>query len=120
MPAHSSHDDAAMGDIAADLATNLAALMASTVDLRTQASVGKRAGVDQRTVGRILNREHSPNLLQIQKLAAAFGLQPWQLLVPHLDPANPPVVHLTQAERELYARVRRAARQLSGLPNDKS
>jgi DNA-binding phage protein len=117
MPCVSGDDTADMIDLAVELAANLAALMAATEDLRTQAAVGKRAGVDQRTVGRILNREHSPNLLQIQKLAAAFGLQPWQLLVPHLDPANPPVVHLTQAERELYARVRRAARQLSGLPN---
>lgn len=104
-------------DIGLELAANLAALMAASVDLRTQTAVGKRAGVDQRTVGRILNQEHSPNLVQIGKLAAAFGLQPWQLLVPHLDPTNPPVVHLTQAERELYARMRWAARQLTRLPN---
>lgn len=49
-------------DAAAVLSANLAALMGAREGLGTQASVAKRSGMDQRTVGRILNREHSPRL----------------------------------------------------------
>lgn len=62
------------------LSENLKKLMASRPDLSSQAAVGEKAGIDQRTVGRIINREHSPSLEKIQGLAKAFGLQPWQIL----------------------------------------
>ena len=94
------------------LSTNLKSLMQASEDLRTQAAIGKRCGIDQRTVGRILNEEHSPQLKQIEAIASAFGLLPWQLLIPGLDPKNPPVCELTKVEKELYDKLRRLVTQL--------
>ncbi len=87
------------------LASNLAKLMATSLDMKSQRAVAKRADIDQRTVGRILNQEHSPNLDQIAALAEAFGLLPWQMLVPDLDPKDPPSVQLSRTEAAMYARV---------------
>ena len=57
-------------------------------------------------MGRILNEEHSPQLKQIDAIAKAFQLSAWQLLIPGLDPSNPPVCELTKAEKDLYDRLR--------------
>ena len=41
------------------------------------------------------------------KIAKAFKLQPWHLLMPDLDPANAPVAMLSDSEKELYERLKR-------------
>lgn len=113
MPSHRWEYAHVKHDAARALAENLRALMNATPDLNSQPKVGKRSKIDQRTVGRILNCENSPTLKQIDALAEAFGLLPWQLLVPNLDPANVPAVSLTQDERELYQRLSLAAETLA-------
>ena len=91
--------------------------MLASSDLRTQAALGKRARIDQRTVGRILHCEHSPTLKQVDALAHAFGLLPWQLLVPNLQPGSPPVIAPSPDERALFERLRNTARQIAdGTP----
>lgn len=87
--------------------------MNRSAELPTQKAVAKRSGMDQTTVGRILNCKHSPTLKQIDGLADAFGLLPWQLLVPSLDATNPPVVVLTSEERQLYDRLTTAAESIA-------
>ena len=74
-----------------------------------QAGVAKRANLDQKTISRILRMEHSPSIDKLAGLAEAFGLQAWQLLIPHLDPSNPPIVQMTPVEKELYDRLKQAA-----------
>lgn len=93
------------------LSSNLKALMEAHATLRTQAAVGKAAGIDQRTVGRILNGSHNPTLKHIEALAKCFKLTSWQLLMPGLDPKNLPVAQ-TAAERALYDRLRNAVAEL--------
>jgi transcriptional regulator with XRE-family HTH domain len=66
------------------LSINLKALMRDYPEWASQRKLALKAGIDQRTVGRILNMEHSPNLAQIDKLAEVFNVQPWQLLAPNL------------------------------------
>lgn len=66
------------------LSDNLKALMRDHPEWASQRKLAAKAGIDQRTVGRILNQEHSPNLIQVEKLAEVFEVQPWQLLAPHL------------------------------------
>jgi transcriptional regulator with XRE-family HTH domain len=58
----------------------------------TGVSQERLAGNDmsQSTVGRILTGSVSAGIDTIEVLAARFGLKPWQLLVPGLDPTNPP------------------------------
>lgn len=58
--------------------------MASSKDLNSQAKLGAKAKIDQRTVGRILNSEHMPTLDKIAALATVYGIEPWQLLAPGL------------------------------------
>jgi hypothetical protein len=45
----------------------------------------------------------------LDAIATRAGLHAWQLLIPGLDPANPPVFVLTETERKLYASIKRAA-----------
>lgn len=87
------------------VADNLERLRARHVSLNTQSAIGREAKVDQKTVGRILNKAHEPQINIIAKLAKAFGLETWQLLVPNLDPQNPPSL-VSKDERELYERLR--------------
>lgn len=74
------------------LAANLKRLMTETPQLSTQAKVAAAAKVDQKTISNCLNpgqrltsktgKTPSPTLAQVEKIAAAFGLDVWQLLQP--------------------------------------
>lgn len=69
------------------LAHNLRQLMANRPDLGTQKKIEKRCGVSQSGVSQMLRPDNptakSPKLTQVEKVAQAFGLATWQLL---LDP----------------------------------
>lgn len=99
------------------LADNLARLMhLDQPDKLSQAAVGKMAGCDQRTIGRILSMQQAATVDMLEGISNGFDLQAWQLLVPDLDPANPPVNHITEAEKRLYERLRDAARRVFEEP----
>ena len=68
----------------------------------------RRSGVSVASISRIKEAQTSVGLDILEKLAPVFGLQAWHLLVPGLDPSNPPVAHITEAERILYTRIKRA------------
>lgn len=60
------------------------------------------------TIGRWLaaSGPNGPTLAKLEKAAAHFGLQPWQLLVEGLDPSNPPeIVKGGALEKEFRRRV---------------
>lgn len=98
------------------LAENLEALRIAARDLNTQPKIAKKAGFDQKTAWRIFNKVNEPTLEQLSKFAKAFGLQPWQLLVPGLDPINPPALALPAAGTQtLYADLRRTKKSIDGL-----
>lgn len=65
------------------LAVNLQWLMDNT-PMNSQAKVGAKAKIDQKTVGRIMNMTNSPTLEKLSALANAFGVEAWQLLAPRL------------------------------------
>lgn len=101
------------------LAENVAKLMEAHIDLSSQTKLGKKSGVGQRTVGRILNKEGFPTADNIAKIAAAFELMAWQLLVPDLNPSNIPLLkEQTPKEREFYKRIADLAIEM-GIKNDK-
>ncbi len=55
-------------------------------------------------VTRFLAANHSMTLRTLDRLAEAFGYEPYQLLIPGLDPANPQILRmLSPAEQRLYA-----------------
>jgi transcriptional regulator with XRE-family HTH domain len=100
------------GVIESIIGDNLDALMRFRADLSTNHKVAKKADVPPRTIGRIRNAEVSCSVDTLPKVAKVFGIEPWHLLIPKYDPANPPVRHLTQAERQLYANLRATAKQI--------
>lgn len=64
------------------------------------------SGVSKSNIYRYLSLDVSPTIDKVAKIASAFDLQAWQLLVGTLDPSNPPVIPITEAERLLYKRIR--------------
>jgi hypothetical protein len=61
------------------------------------------------TVARIRTAKTHCQLDTLDKLAAAFDMQPWQLLVPGLDPDAYPVLRtLSAGEAEMYERLKGA------------
>lgn len=99
-----------MGDFsksAAVLAENINRLMEANVALESNPKLARRAQIGIGSVARIRNAQTDITLDTLTKLAEAFDLQPWQLLVPDLDPKNFPVLrNLSPQEAELYDRLR--------------
>lgn len=92
------------------LAENLVRLMDTHPKLKSNPLLAKEAGIGSGTVSRIRNGEVSANLETLSRLAAAFDVMPWQLLVPGIDPSNPPVLRTSgESEKEFYRRLMRVA-----------
>lgn len=77
--------------------------------IRSDRALAKLAEIDQKSVWRIMRYEQSPAIDTLEKLAKPFGLHAWQLLIPDLDPRNPPVFVMTDTERALYEKLARMA-----------
>lgn len=87
------------------IGANLKALMKNHPHLDSQMKIQTKTKgrVSQRTVGRILEGSVSVTVDNLAELADIFGLQPWQMLLPNLDPKNPQLVPaITPAEKALY------------------
>lgn len=70
--------------------------------------LAEAAGVSLSTVQRIVGGTNGASIDHIESVADALDLSAYQLLVPNLDPANPPVIPgVTRAEQQLYARWRK-------------
>lgn len=88
-----------------NLAHNLGALMEH--HKMSQGDMHRKSGVAQSTIGRILRKTTAADIDTVQSIAGVFQLAAWQLLSPHFDPSNPPVLAQASAEeRELYNRLR--------------
>lgn len=75
-------------------------------------SLAIKAGVYPSTVGHILKRTTAPKIDTLEALANVYKLPAWALLIPGLDPSNPPVIPYTDAERALYWRIQQVAKDL--------
>jgi hypothetical protein len=73
-------------------------------------SLAIKARVSPSTVGHILKQETAARINTLQALAAVYKLTAWSLLIPNLDPSNPPVVPYSDTERALYWRIRSVAK----------
>lgn len=71
-------------------------------------------GIANGTAQRIKAAETSVGIEVLEDLAKAFRLQPWQLLVPSLDPTNMPVIGMTETERRLYAKLKDDLQRIAG------
>jgi transcriptional regulator with XRE-family HTH domain len=98
------------------LARNLRNLMATKAGPRSQTALRKKSGVAQATIGRILKQETEAGVETVDRLAKAFGLEGWQMMVPGMDPTNPPVLMAaTPAEKALYDRLRATVEDIANL-----
>lgn len=98
------------------MSENLKRLMDDAKPRITQVAVAEVSGLPQRTISRIKRGEVSPTLESVDALARAFRLDSWQLLIPGLEPSNPPVLRVAgKEEKELYDRILSAAKELSKI-----
>lgn len=63
--------------------------------------------LDVKMIERLTKAQHAVTLDKLAEIAAACGLQPWQLLIDDLDPAAPPDAPITPEERAILRRLRR-------------
>jgi transcriptional regulator with XRE-family HTH domain len=82
-----------------------------------QKSLAKKARVAMSTIARIRKAEVGCSVDVLDAIARVYGLSAWQLLMPNLDPTNPPVFCMTATERDMYRRMKQAASALAELPN---
>jgi hypothetical protein len=89
---------------------NLSALMDHHWGKENLGRLAKTAGIGASTCTRLKQQQTSVGVEAVDKIAEVFGLDTWQLLVPNLDPKNPPLLVLTAAERSFYRQVMNAAK----------
>lgn len=75
-------------------------------------ALAKRAGIGASTIRRILDKDVSPSIDTVDRIAKVYGLQAYQLLLPDWKPSNPPVVPYTATEKALYHAVSVVAKDL--------
>ena len=81
---------------------NLTALMESHWGAVNLNQLAREAGIGPASVTRIKNQETSIGIDLLEKLASIFDLQPWQLLVPGLNPGNLPVLSVGGDTEQIF------------------
>ena len=99
------------------LQQNLRALLACSYGPNSQAELKRQSGVAQATIGRILsNSGENARIETVWKLAKAYGLEGWQLMIIGFDPKDPPVLQpITKEERALYERLKDLSKDLGKI-----
>jgi transcriptional regulator with XRE-family HTH domain len=93
------------------LGENLAALMAAHPDLNSNPKLAAKTRLGTGTISRLRNGMVDANLDTLERMAKAFNVEPWQLLVAGLDPGNLPTLQpISEEERKLYARIAEAVK----------
>lgn len=76
--------------------------------------------INRATVQRMMKAETAAAVDTLGAVARAYGLLAWQLLIPDLDPANPPVVSVTETERRLWQRMHDVADQFRAMNEEEA
>lgn len=104
-------EEAIASSTAKVLGENLAALMAARPELDSNPKVAAKTRLGTGTISRLRNGMVDANLDTLERIAKAFEVEPWQLLVPGLTPANLPTLQpISEQERKLYARIAEAVK----------
>lgn len=78
------------------LSKNLRQLVGEGRRYPTLEALAARSGVGKSTIARARNGENALRIDNLEDIAKAFNLEPWQMLVENVDPTSPP--SLTNAE----------------------
>lgn len=101
-------------DTNATLWQNVSALMVSRWGAINITRLARECKIGPATVDRIKKQQTSVGLEPLEKIAEHFNLAVWQLLVPGLDPENPPALQpVSPAERKLYEQFRTIAKTIA-------
>jgi transcriptional regulator with XRE-family HTH domain len=93
---------------------NLQRMMQANPEIGSQAALARASGVRQSNIQRILALEQVPGLDMVARIADAFDLEPWQMLIDDLDPRNPPITKaVDERQKLLFNRFRQAAEELA-------
>lgn len=96
------------------LGANLRSLMKVTHEYGSPAKLAKKIGTSKSTVERIRNGSVACQIDTLEAIAAAFDLQPWQLLIDELEPNNPPMLRRDSDRLDaLYAQIKMAAEEIA-------
>lgn len=105
-------------DTKATLWANVQALMVKHYGAENMTRLASECGVGLGTVGRIKEQKTSAGIDMIEKIADRFNLSVWQMLVPGMDPANPPALQPVSApERAFYEKIMQAAKAIAAEPD---
>lgn len=116
MPLSRYHVRVSLTPAKAVLWQNVKALMDARYGKENLTRLAADAKIGPGTATRIKEQKTSVGLDVLEQIGQAFGVEPWQLLVPGMNPSNPPVLReINGAERELYERLLQAAKDLSKL-----
>lgn len=97
---------------------NVKALMVKRYKKENLTRLSDETGVGLGTISRIKEQKTSVGLDTLEKIGDAFGLAAWQLLVPGMDPENPPALQPVSAqERALYEKIMTAAKAIAAEPD---
>lgn len=103
------------------LADNIQRLMEANPALSSLVKVAaqaKRKGhtVSKNAVDSAKSGSHAVNMDTLDGIARAFEMEAWQLLVPNMNPNNPPVLRsIGETEDEMYKRLRSAAAEIVAM-----
>lgn len=76
--------------------------------------LAKATGLGHGTIQRARNGEVALAIDSLAAIAQAFELEPWQLLVEDLDPANPPLLaEIAEAQLRLIERLKTLSKDLT-------
>lgn len=102
---------------AAALWQNLEALMKHRYGSSNLTRLAAESGFAQSTATRMKQQGTAVGLDKLDMIARTFGLATWQLLVPGLDPKNPPALQPVSAqEREFYEKIMSACKAIAAEP----
>lgn len=106
-------EESTASDTAKLFGANLSALMQAHPELGSNPKLAKKTGMSTASISRLLNGQVDATLATMEKIAAAFHVSPWQLLVPKIDPGNlPALLPHTEQERRLWERLREVAKEI--------
>lgn len=73
---------------------NLSRLMRQKPETDTTSKVAllTRGKLSYKTIERIVKQEHEPTIETVEAIAKVFGLEPWQMLIPGLQPGDMPAL----------------------------
>lgn len=104
-------------DSKAVLWASVLALMHKNYGRENLNRLAREAKIGPGTASRLKAQETSVGLDTIDKLAAHFNVEAWQLLVPGFEPDNMPVLQpVSPTERKLYERIMAAAKEIATEP----